>query len=99
MTVVGSKRMIIYDDLASEGKIKIYEKGALLVNKELIYGEYQIKLHSGDIHIPKIELTEPLRNECLHFIRCIETGQQPLTGARSGWQVVRVLEAAQRSER
>jgi len=97
MTVVGSKKMIIYDDVASEGKIRIYNKGALKVGNEAIYGEYQIKLHSGDIYIPKIEMTEPLRNECIHFTECIETGQQPLTDGRNGWQVVRILEAAQRS--
>lgn len=97
MTVVGSKKMIVYDDVASEGKIKIYDKGALKVGNEAIYGEYLIKLHSGDIYIPKIDLSEPLRNECIHFIECIETGQQPLTDGRNGWQVVRVLEAAQRS--
>ena len=97
MTVVGSKKMIIYDDVASEGKIKIYDKGVLKVGNEAIYGEYQIKLHSGDIYVPKIEMTEPLRSECIHFMECIETGQQPLTDGRNGWQVVRVLEAAQRS--
>lgn len=97
MTVVGSKKMIIYDDVTSEGKIKIYDKGVLKVGNEAIYGEYQLKLHSGDIYIPKIDMTEPLRNECLHFIECIETGEQPLTDGRNGWQVVHILEAAQRS--
>ena len=96
-TVVGSKKMIIYDDVASEGKIKIYDKGVLKVGNDAIYGEYQIKLHSGDIYIPKIDMTEPLRNECIHFIECIEAGQQPLTDGHNGWQVVRILEAAQRS--
>ncbi|MDY6875225.1 MAG: Gfo/Idh/MocA family oxidoreductase [Chloroflexota bacterium] len=99
MTVVGSKKMIVYDDMAGEGKIKIYDKGALKIGNDSIYGEYQIKLHSGDIYIPKIEMTEPLRNECIHFLECIETNQQPLTDGRNGWQVVRILEAAQQSLR
>ncbi|NOZ05618.1 MAG: Gfo/Idh/MocA family oxidoreductase [Chloroflexi bacterium] len=98
MTVVGSERMILYDDVASEGKVRIYDKG-VYVKGEDIYGEFQYRLHSGDIHIPKIEMTEPLRNECAHFAHCIRTGERPRSDGRSGWRVVRVLEAAQESLR
>ncbi len=96
MTIVGSKKMIIYDDVASEGKIKIYDKGVYRKGDD-IYGEFQYKVHSGDIHIPKIEMTEPLRNECAHFIECILEGKRPSTDGENGLRVVRVLEAAQRS--
>ena len=96
MTVVGSKKMIIYDDVASEGKIKIYDKGVYRKGDE-IYGEFQFKLHSGDIYIPKIDMSEPLRNECAHFIECIQEGKRPTTDGENGLRVVRVLEAAQRS--
>jgi len=98
MTVVGSKRMILYDDVASEGKVRIYDKG-VYVKGEDIYGEFQYRLHSGDIYIPKIEMTEPLRNECAHFARCVRTGEKPRTDGYNGWRVVRVLEAAQESLR
>jgi predicted dehydrogenase len=96
MTVVGSERMIVYDDVASEGKVKIYDKGVYRKG-DPIYGEFQYKLHSGDIYIPKIEMTEPLRNECAHFVECVLEGARPLTDGESGLRVVRVLEAAQES--
>jgi len=98
MTVVGSRKMILYDDVASEGKVRIYDKG-IYVKGEDIYGEFQYKLHSGDIYIPKIALSEPLRNECAHFAHCIRTGERPRSDGHSGWRVVRVLEAAQESLR
>jgi predicted dehydrogenase len=97
MTIVGSEKMIIYDDIADEGKIKIYDKGVYLKGKEDIYGEFQYKVHSGDIYIPKIEMTEPLRNECVHFIECVRTGACPRTDGENGLRVVKVLEAAQAS--
>jgi predicted dehydrogenase len=96
MTIVGREKMIIYDDIADEGKIKIYDKGVVYrKGKEDIYGEFQYKVHSGDIYIPKIEMTEPLRNECAHFIECVRTGARPRTDGENGLRVVRVLEAAQ----
>ncbi len=97
MTVVGSTKMIVYDDVASEGKVKIYDKGILKVGQDNIFGEYQVKLHSGDIHIPKIDMSEPLRNECTHFVECIRTGARPLTDGRNGLEIVQILEAAQHS--
>jgi predicted dehydrogenase len=96
MTVVGSEKMIIYDDVASEGKVKIYDKGVYRKG-ESIYGEFQYKIHSGDINIPKINMSEPLRNECAHFVECVRSGASPRTGGENGLRVVRVLEAAQRS--
>jgi predicted dehydrogenase len=96
MTVVGSRKMIVYDDVDDEGKVKVYEKGVYRKGDD-IYGEFQYKLHSGDIHIPKIDMTEPLRNECAHFIECIQQGKKPLTDGENGLRVVKVLEAAQKS--
>ena len=96
MTVVGSEKMIIYDDVASEGKVKIYDKGVYRKG-DAIYGEFQYRIHSGDINIPKINMSEPLRNECAHFIECVRSGATPRTDGENGLRVVRVLEAAQRS--
>ncbi len=96
LTVVGSEKMIIYDDLAAEGKVKVYDKGAIRATDPQ-YGEYQYRLHSGDIAIPKLPLLEPLRMECEDFVRAIQTGSRPQTDGANGLRVVRVLEAAQRS--
>jgi len=97
MTVVGSKRMVVYDDLATEGKIRIYDKGVLIGGKHRVYGEFQYRLHSGDIYIPRLDMAEPLRNECAHFIDCIANGTRPRTDGENGLRVVKVLEAAQQS--
>lgn len=97
MTIVGSKKMVVYDDVESEGKVKIYDKGVLKVGNGQIFGEFQYRLHSGDIHIPRIDMSEPLHNECAHFIECIREGKRPRTDGESGLRVVKVLEAAQRS--
>jgi len=96
MTVVGSRKMIVYDDVAAEGKVRIYDKGAYRKG-DPIYGEFQYKLHSGDILIPRIDMQEPLRLECAHFVECIRQGKQPLTDGVNGLRVVRVLEAGQKS--
>jgi len=96
MTVVGSRRMVIYDDVADEGKIKIYDKGVYRRDEDA-YGEFQYRVHSGDIAIPKLEMMEPLRVECIHFADCIRKGLKPLTDGLNGLRVVQVLEAAQAS--
>ena len=95
MTLVGSEKMIVYDDVDPEAKLKIYDKG--VYKHGAAFGEFQLKVHSGDIYIPRIELTEPLRNECMHFIECVRDQKPPQTDAESGLRVVRVLEAAQQS--
>lgn len=97
LTLVGSEKMIVYDDVAAEGKVRIYDKGALKVGTGHLYGEFQYRVHSGDIHIPRIEMTEPLQNEVTHFFDCIRTGARPRSDGASGVRVVKVLEAAQRS--
>ena len=96
LTVVGSRRMVVYDDVAAEGKVKIYDKGVYRKG-EAGYGEFQYKVHSGDIMMPRLEMTEPLRLECQHFVDCVRSGNQPLTDGFNGLRVVRVLQAAQNS--
>ncbi len=97
MTVVGSKKMIIYDDVDNEAKLKIYDKGVYRDEAVVSFGEFQFKLHYGDISIPKIDLKEPVKQECAHFIDCINTRQAPVTDGENGLKVVRVLTAAQKS--
>ncbi|MBI5649443.1 MAG: Gfo/Idh/MocA family oxidoreductase [Chloroflexi bacterium] len=95
MTIVGSQKMIVYDDVDAEAKLRIYDKGAYKHGAE--YGEFQIKVRSGDIFIPKLDSSEPLRNECAHFVECIREGKRPRTDGENGLRVIRVLEAAQES--
>ena len=96
MTVVGSRKMVVYDDVDAEAKIKIYDKGVYRKG-DPVYGEFQFRLHSGDIYIPKIDMSEPLQVECTHFLECVRSGQRPRSDGESGRRVVRVLEAAQES--
>ncbi len=92
-TVVGSKRMATFDDMAVEGKLTIYDKG--FDEDSRGYGEYITR--TGDIFSPRIPNLEPLRIECEHFIDCIRTGATPRSDGASGLRVVTVLEALQRS--
>jgi predicted dehydrogenase len=90
-TVVGSERMATFDDMATEGKLTIYDKG--FDQDTFSYGEYITR--SGDIHSPQIPSTEPLRLECEHFVASIRDGTAPRSDGRSGLRVVRVLERLQ----
>ena len=96
MTVVGSQKMIVYDDVSAEGKVRVYDKGAFRKG-EVTYGDFQYKLHSGDILIPRLDMREPLQDECAHFAACIRSGAQPLTDGHNGLRVLQVLTAGQRS--
>ncbi len=96
MTVVGSHKMIVYDDVSAEGKVRVYDKGAFRKG-DVTYGDFQYKLHSGDILIPRLDLREPLHEECAHFVDCVRSGSQPLTDGHNGLRVLRVLAAGQQS--
>jgi len=98
-TFVGSQKMIVYDDVESEGKVKIYDKGVRRETQDAEYGEFQLRLHSGDIHIPKITFAEPLAEECRHFIECVRSRETPRSDGRQGLAIVAALEAAQQSLR
>lgn len=99
--VVGSRKMIAYDDTSSDQRIMIYDKG--IDRKELgaelgsfeSFAEFQLVQRAGDIWIPRIQYREPLQLEAQHFIDCIHSGQKPLSDGWNGVDVVRVLEAAQ----
>jgi len=92
-TVVGSRRMATFDDMALEGKVAIYDKG--FDEDARGYGEYITR--SGDIFSPRIPNLEPLRLECEHFVRSVLEGTPPRSDGASGLRVVRVLERLQRS--
>jgi predicted dehydrogenase len=99
IVVVGSKKMVVYDDMADE-KVVIYDKGIDLrarLGEKMDYDRpVQTSFHhrSGDIHIPRIDLPEPLRVEAEHFIHCVQTGAAPLTDIRHARGVISILEKA-----
>jgi predicted dehydrogenase len=97
-TVVGDKKMAVLDDMQATEKLRIYDKGIDFVPSYGDYGE-SLSIRVGDIYIPKITMAEPLKVECQHFLECITKGAEPLTGGEHGLQVLRVLEAADRSLR
>ncbi len=129
-TIIGEKKMIVFDDAETLEKVKVYNKG---VNRRRDFmkkpengghpngvGEvasesagdnsngvdtlsgfaaFQYTFTYGDVYIPKLKMSEPLRNECLHFLECIREGRRPLTDGANGSKVIRVLERAEESLR
>ena len=104
MTVVGSRKMLVYDDV-SEDKIAIIDKGIDRIPKAGdrmdydYFNNYQLLHRMGDILLPRIHFKEPLQVEAAHFLECVRTGQTPLSGPRHARGAVSVLEAAQNSLR
>lgn len=103
VVVVGSKKMLVYDDVSSESKITLYDKG--IDKKDIVrnlpdiesFASFHFENRYGEIRIPHLRFQEPLALECQHFVECIQEGKEPLTSGESGLDVVRVLEDAQRS--
>jgi predicted dehydrogenase len=102
MTVVGSKKMVVYDDVATE-KIVLYDAG---IDRQHIdrtfpgfetFGEFQLIHRLGDLHIPRLPSVEPLVAQARHFVECIRLGREPVTGWQEAAPVVATLEAASAS--
>ena len=96
LTVVGSKKMVVFDDMEPREKLRVYDKGVERPPEYMSYGE-ALTIREGDIFIPKIPNVEPLAVELRHFVRVARGAEAPRTGAEDGVRVVRVLEAASRS--
>jgi predicted dehydrogenase len=111
VVVVGSRQMVVYDDVDPDHMIQVYDKGVDRVQltpqagatdpreRAESFGEFKLLLRTGDLTVPKIRVTEPLRNELGHFVACVASGARPATDGRNGLEVVRVLEAADESLR
>jgi len=97
MTIVGTRRMIVYDDLETNEKIRIYDVRVERPPHYDTFADFHYSYHYGDSYIPHIQQEEPLKVECQHFLDCIEKGSQPLTSGREGLHLVRILEAASAS--
>ena len=96
MVLVGSKRMISYEDTSADEAVRIYDRG-LEVKQPENFGEYRMTHRSGDMIAPRIEPEEPLSLELADFANSVRTGEQPRSHARFALEIVRVLEAAERS--
>jgi predicted dehydrogenase len=97
MTIVGTRRMIVYDDVETNEKIRIYDTRVERPPHHDTFADFHYSYHYGDSYIPYIKQEEPLRVECQHFLDCIEKGVTPLTSGREGLELVRILEAASAS--
>jgi len=96
-TIVGSKRMLVYDDIEPQEKIKIFDKGVDVPPYYDTYADFNFSYRYGDIYSPRIEDYEPLKKECDHFIECIKRGVPPISDGYSGLRVVSILEATSKS--
>lgn len=92
----GEKKMLVWNDLEADEKIKIYDKGVEITGREGVY-ELLVSYRSGDMWSPKIEATEALRAELTYFVECIKNRQRPFNDGRAGLRVVKMLEAAEAS--
>jgi len=97
VTVVGDRKMVVFDDTHATEKLRIYDKGADYQPRDGEFAEFIAAVRDGDIVIPRLAPNEPLREELAHFVTCIITGQEPITSGENGLAVVRVLEAASRA--
>ena len=94
--IVGDRKMLLYDDLEPDEKIKVYDRGVVFdEDRPTLLRDYRI----GDMWAPRVDRREALAGVCAHFAECVRTRRQPLTGGAQGLESVRVLEAAQWSLR
>ncbi len=96
-TIVGTKKMLLYDDIENQEKIKIYDKGVDVPPYYDTFADFQLAYRYGDIYSPRIEDFEPLRKICEHFLSCVQEGKVPHTDGYNGMRVVSILEAASKS--
>jgi len=92
----GEKKMLVWNDLEADEKVKIYDKGVNIKSREGVY-ELLVSYRSGDMWAPQIEQVEALKLELDHLIDCVENNKTPINDGYSGYQVVQVLEAAEQS--
>jgi predicted dehydrogenase len=98
VVVVKSDKRIVFNDLNGTEQVRVFEKGVSPIEQEpLNYGEFRFQIRDGDIISPRIEPVEPLKSQCRHFLECVRTGKRPISSGIEGRDVVRVLEAVNRS--
>lgn len=97
LTVIGDAKMLLFDDMEMLEPIRIFDKGVEQGKRYDTFGEFQLVLRDGDILIPKVHLSEPLKSECAAFLHALQSGEAPLSGGEFSLGVVRVLAALQAS--
>jgi len=97
VTVVGSKKMVVYNDVSDLEKISIYDKGVELPYETDRFDDFHLAYRYGTLQVPFIPFDEPLRLQCEHFVSCARTGERPRSDGRMGARVVRLLEIADHS--
>ncbi|HEU5318371.1 MAG TPA: hypothetical protein VFX49_19825, partial [Chloroflexota bacterium] len=97
VTIVGSKKMVVYNDVSETEKIRIYDKGVDRPYETDQFNDFHLAYRNGSQTIPHLDVPEPLRVQCERFVRCIQTGERPETDGRDALQVVRILQQADRS--
>ena len=97
LTFVGSERTVVYDDVASGEMIRLYDKAIKVVEREDGDGELAPVYLQGDVTVPFLPNSEPLKSEDAHFLECVRTGQRSNSDDREGLKVVRILETVQQS--
>jgi predicted dehydrogenase len=97
MTIVGSKKMILYDDVSQLEKIRVFDMRVERPPHYDTFAEFNYAYHYGDVHIPYLKQEEPLKTECQHFLDSISQGTTPLTDGEQGLKLVRILEASSQS--
>lgn len=97
ISVIGSKARLFFNDLDNLERLRIYEKGVSVERSYSGFGEFQYLLRDGDIISPKIDLKEPLKFQCQHFLDCVKERKAPLTDGKNGLEVVRVMAAIDES--
>jgi predicted dehydrogenase len=97
LTVVGSKKMAVFDDMAPEHKLRIYDQGVVDDYDKLASPSGALTLRSEGVFLPRVDFTEPLSLECRHFLECIKNRSRPLSDGKQGAEVVQILENIEKS--
>ena len=92
----GEKKMVVWNDLEVDEKIKVYDRGVNMSSREGVYN-LLVSYRSGDMWAPKVETIEALKAELSYFVDCIKTGEPPMNDGIAGLRIVRMLEAAEES--
>lgn len=97
MTLIGGeKRMVVWNDLVADEKVRLYDRGVQTTNQEGVY-KLLVNYRSGDMSAPRLEQVEALQQEMRYFVECVEAGKEPFNGGQAGLRIVRMLEAATKS--
>jgi len=100
VVLVGSKKRIVFNDLSSRESIRIFEKGIAYSQTDVdSFGEFRLLIRDGDIISPNVEASEPLKNQCAHFLECVANGTRPLSDGDNGLNIVKTLVAIEESAR